>query len=404
MTFYYFAGALLGALVGTKISFPLFTIVTPIIVYYLTKRPKIALIVLFFLGANYLSNVTVDLKDVEFVGKVVSTQTKSSVLKGKVFIDGRWEKLPRKVLIWKEEPVGAIVYAKGYIYKQNGYPQLVIKPTFYATSTDFNIMYEIYSISENYRKELSKYDKTLVSLFGGREREDVFKESGLYHIFCVSGMHVSILFGLSYYLTGLLVYKKRIRLLISLIFPTAFVIASGISIVSVRALLMIYAATMFKMLDIKVHPINSLSFVGLVLLLNEPSLFFSASFYMSFFSTLGVLSATHKYTAGIGGFLGSAPFISTFSSVNLFSPLGTFLVSPFVSISLYLSVIGFSFYVLNLNFLTDFVLRFANFFAFLINKVAQLIAPLPKLPSNVYSFCILVVAFFIFLAHEGQTP
>ncbi len=404
MTFYYFAGALFGALVGTKISFPLFTIVTPIIIYYLTKKPKIALIVLFFLGANYLSNITVDLKDVEFVGKVVSTQTKSSVLEGKVSLDGPWEKLPRKVLIWKEEPVGAIVYAKGDIYKQAGYPQLVIKPTFYATSTDFNIMHKIYSTSESYRKELSKYDKTLASLFGGKGGDDTFKESGLYHIFCVSGMHVSILFGLSYYLTGLLIYKKRIRLPISLIFPTVFVIASGVNIPSLRALFMIYIATFFKILDIKVHPINSLSLVGLVLLLNEPSLVFSASFYMSFFSTLGVLSSTHKYTAGIGGFLGSAPFISTFSSVNLFSPLGTFLVSPLVSASLYLSVIGFFFYTLNLSFLSDFVLRFASLSTFLINKVAQLIAPLPKMPSSVYTFSILIIAFFAFLAHEGQTP
>lgn len=140
-------------------------------------------------------------------------------------------------------------------------------------------------------------------------------------------MHVSLLYIFSLSLAGLFTYKKIPKILIALIFPTIFVIGSGMNIPSIRALLMIYLWTLLRVLDIKINPINLVSLVGIAMVLSEPGIALSLSFYMTFFATLGVFASTNNITANIGGFLGSSPFVALIGSVNPFSIIATMLVS-----------------------------------------------------------------------------
>lgn len=380
---------------GTYFKFPPLLLLIPILFY---KRPRVALFVFFFLLANILTVPTVELKDTEFVGSVKAVNSGSSVLKLSYFDGKKWNGLDFDINVYSEEPLGTIVYAKGELRKTTTYPRYYLKPTFYATTTNYSsLSNKTYLQFDSFRTFANDIDPFYQNLFGKSARDDEFVKSGLYHIFCVSGMHVSLLYIFSLSLIGLFTYRKIPKMLIALIFPTVFVIGSGMNVPSMRALLMIYLSTLLKMLDIKIDPINLVSLVGMAMVISEPGVALSLSFYMTFFATLGVFVSTNNLTANIGGFLGSSPFVALIGTVNPFSIIATILVSFPVEIVMFGLTVSYIFYTIKINFLASLVLYGLQPFSWFTKFIARIFAQLPSLPNHFVISLAFATTFAIYL-------
>lgn len=399
LSFFYFGSALLGALVGAYFKFPPMFILVAIIPVVLFKNTRLSLFLAFFIMANLLVVKDVNIKDTQFVGVVKNVQEDSCIVKLKYYNGSEWEPLGFDVRIYKRELPGTIVYFIGELRKTSSYPRYYAKTSIYATSTNFDsITLKIYNSFERFRKFTNTIDPFYQNIFGNQSRDEIFIKSGLFHIFCVSGMHVSILYLFSSYLVSLITYRKTYRIIMSLMFPTIFVIGSGMNLPSIRALIMLYFSALFQLLDYKINPINTVSITGLIMVLTNPEIVYSLSFYMTFFATIGVLSAVNNLTANIGGFLGSAPYVSLISSVNPFSIIATPIVSWPVQIIMFGLSISYMLYILKLEFLSVFILNALLPFSWFIQIVAYIFSKFPTMPQHIVISVAFSATFVIYLA------
>lgn len=421
MTFYYFGASVLGSVVGTFLKFPPLFLLAPLVLW---KRQRLGLFFLFFLIANILvvrSTPLENVKNVEFVGQVRSKGTGSVVFSPSYHDGRRWRKLGFDVRVYVDGDVGDILYVKGELRRARGYPRFYVKPSFLATATNFTSPLALtYGKFKGFRRFVEDVDPFFSKLFGepetsaGRGKDgdsgdsltDDFVKSGLYHIFCVSGMHVGMLYLFSSWIVGLIFYSRNLRFTCSLIFPTLFVVGSGLNVPSIRALTMLYVSTIFKILDIRVHPVNVVSLTGLVMVILNPEVALSLSFYMSFFATLGILVVEGKKFAGVlsnvGGFLGSAPFVSTFAPVNPFSIVATPIVSLPVQLVMSGLTVSFLAHVAGLSLLSRVFLYLLLPFTSFVRFLASFVAKFPTLPSHGIVSLALVVTFAVFVAFTEE--
>lgn len=118
------------------------------------------------------------------------------------------------------------------------------------------------------------------------ETGTAFKVSGISHVIAVSGLHISILFGLIHILTG-----KR-RFLMALIgIPVLFLFAAivGFTPSITRATMMQTLCILASLFDREYDPLTGLGFSGLVMLIWNPLVIASVSFQLSFACMAGIL-------------------------------------------------------------------------------------------------------------------
>ena len=123
------------------------------------------------------------------------------------------------------------------------------------------------------------------------ETNTAFKVSGISHVIAVSGLHVSILFGLIYTLSG------RRRLLTALLGIPAVVIfaaVAGFSPSVVRAGIMQILVLIAMLFDKDYDQLTSLSFAALVMLAVNPMVITSVSFQLSVGCMLGIFLFSQK--------------------------------------------------------------------------------------------------------------
>lgn len=386
LTFYYFSASVIGALVGTVVRFPPYCLLAAISLY---KKPKVALFLFFFFLSNlilitnsHLENV----KNVEFVGTVKSVQDESSILSLSYYDGKRWRKLGYDVRLYERLDVGTIVYLKGELKRTRSYPVFYVKPDVIVKVRNYvSLKSKIFEAFRKFRNFSREVEPFYPSLFGEASRDEFFVKSGLFHIFCVSGMHVSMLYVISGKFVSFLVHRRSARLILPLILPTIFVLGSGLNIPAVRALAMIYVSALFKLIDVKINPVNVVSLTGLFMVLFNPEIVLSLSFYMTFLATLGVLIYEGKFKSflsGLGGFLGSAPFVSLVSGVNVLSPIATIIVSFPVQAIMFGLTLSFLSFVLSFHSLSKLLLYALLPFVWFVRFMASLFSKLPLLPSH----------------------
>ncbi|AMW32633.1 ComEC/Rec2 family competence protein [Fervidobacterium islandicum] len=398
-SFYYFGGAILGALMGTYFKFPLFFLVIPVALA-IFKKPKVAVFLLIFILSNmaFISNIDFSNKSVEFVGTVKAVQNGSSILRLSFFDGKRWRRMGVDVLIYEEEKLGTIVYFIGQLKRKGAYPIYYAKTDYCATVTNYeSLSARVFEHFERYRNFTNNVDPFYQNLFGANSRDENFAKSGLLHIFCVSGMHVSLLYLFTAYVIGMFTYRKWLRVMLSLTFPTIFVIGSGLNLPSLRALIMLYFAALLRLADYKVNAVNIVSLVGTGMVLFNPEIVYSLSFYMTFFATLGVLISENNFLSNIGGFLGSAPYVSLINPVNPFSIIATMLVSIPVQVLLFGLTTSYVLFSCNLFFLSAFILYALKPFAWFIQIVANWFAKLPTIPQHPIITIAFAMSFILYM-------
>lgn len=110
------------------------------------------------------------------------------------------------------------------------------------------------------------------------------RASGLSHIAAVSGMHLSILLAII-----CLIFPKKAALIISLPVMLGFAAMTGFSPSIVRALIMSSLLALAFLLRAEYDAITALTVAGAVIGFLNPFALCSASFLLSFFSTLGIV-------------------------------------------------------------------------------------------------------------------
>lgn len=125
----------------------------------------------------------------------------------------------------------------------------------------------------------------------GYEDNVAFQKSGMRHIVAVSGLHVSILFSVLYFLTG---RKRHLSLLIGLPLLLIFAAVAGFTPSVVRACIMQALVLLAAAVDREYDPATALSFSALVILFLNPLAITSVSFQLSVGCMIGIFAFSHR--------------------------------------------------------------------------------------------------------------
>ncbi len=142
-------------------------------------------------------------------------------------------------------------------------------------------------------------------LIGAREDvpEDLtegFRRTGSLHILALSGLHVSVIYGILIAALGFL-RSNAIRLLVATSVLLAYQILAGFMPSLLRATIMICLAGACILLDRDREPLNLLCLSGIVILLVDPFQAGSLSFQLSFLALAGILLLGPLVQRGLEG-------------------------------------------------------------------------------------------------------
>lgn len=131
-------------------------------------------------------------------------------------------------------------------------------------------------------------------LYGNREdvNDDllnIFKTTGIMHIFAVSGLHIGLLVSLLYFLFKKLKFNNKIIFVISAIVLLLFCYLCSFSAPVLRATIMALTVMFANIINKKNDSLNTLSFSGLILLFINPMSLFDGGFQMTYISVFGIL-------------------------------------------------------------------------------------------------------------------
>ena len=127
------------------------------------------------------------------------------------------------------------------------------------------------------------------------ETESHFRDAGITHLLCVSGLHVGIIALLAGHLLFFLSNRRRSRLfkgLFQLTIIWVFVILTGLSPGTMRAGLMFSLVVLGQMLFSRPPTLNTIAASALILLVVNPLLLFDVGFQLSYCSVFAIVTLT----------------------------------------------------------------------------------------------------------------
>lgn len=183
-----------------------------------------------------------------------------------------------------------------------------------------------------------------------------FINSGLLHILAASGMNVSIIFGIWFFIGTRLRLNYRLNILIGAGLVLVYTLMTGMGASVLRAALMIEFVLFGKMIDRNADGVALLFFVALILLLYNPAMIMEVGFQLSFIVTFALMyicppvlgRIDNKIAEFLAGCLliplvaqfWAAPiqmfYFNNFASYSVFANI---LITPFIMI---ISFIGFA--------------------------------------------------------------
>ena len=156
-----------------------------------------------------------------------------------------------------------------YIYKVKSYISNTIR-YLYKTNSDF-----INSIMLGQKDDLSQNEKL------------IFTRTGTSHIIAISGLHTGILSGLIIFMMGRI--NKIYKLVVLSIMMFLYSIMVGNSPSIIRSIMFMISLYLSFFLDRKIDKISTLSFVGILFVINNPYIIYNVSFQLSFLATLSII-------------------------------------------------------------------------------------------------------------------
>ena len=196
-----------------------------------------------------------------------------------------------------------------------------------------------------------------------------FARGGVSHLLAISGLHVTLLFGLLAGLLQLLCIPKKLRALLLLLAASGYLLLLGFPPSATRAVIMLGSVYISHLLSARADPLTSLGLSCALILAVTPYAVTDGGFWMSYLATLGLLTVlplVNRYLApkedkssllararaalcrtGIGLLAGlvaisfTLPVVaSVIKEMGILSPLSTLILTPFCGILLVLSLLS----------------------------------------------------------------
>lgn len=256
------------------------------------------------------------------------------------------------------------------------------------------------------------------------DTKQAFMKSGIFHILAASGMNVTLIFGIWFFIAKTLRFNYKFSIVFGMLLISVYTCMTGFGPPIIRAFLMLCLILIGKLADRAASTMSLLFIVAFLMLLYNPLLIFDVGFQLSFIVTFSLIltapvinfNIKNKY---VNSALGACmiPFIAQiFASplqmyyFNTFSPyfvMTNIAVIPVLSI---VSFLGFSSSLVALIpslaqkvcFVADFILnplllyivKAADFFSSLPYSVVYLKQP-SVLQLFLYFFIVIVSVLFI---------
>lgn len=208
-------------------------------------------------------------------------------------------------------------------------------------------------------------DKTALS---DSVRRD-FSRAGVSHLLAISGLHVTLLFGMLEGLLRLLRLPKRVRAVVLFVCALGYLTLLGFPPSATRAVVMLGAVYLSYLLSARADPLTSLGLAGALILAVTPYAVADAGFWMSYLATLGLVAVMPEvnriakeragrasllsvgfFKALTGIFVGlvamsfTLPVVAVvIGEMGVLSPVSTLVLTPFCGIVLVLSLLALPF-------------------------------------------------------------
>ena len=116
-----------------------------------------------------------------------------------------------------------------------------------------------------------------------------FREGGTFHVLVISGLHISFIGGIVFFLVRRLTKRRILQFVVPAILVWAYSIAVGGDASVVRAALMFTFAGFGTIIFREANALNSLGAAALILLVHSPKELFDPSFQLTFLSVLAIV-------------------------------------------------------------------------------------------------------------------
>lgn len=261
-------------------------------------------------------------------------------------------------------------------------------------------IYQIKNKVENIiNVNLSKNHAQLLKgiLFGdkslSKEMRDSFVDVGVAHVLAVSGLHVGFILSLILVISGILKWSTSIKLIFLTFILIFYIVITGASPSVIRASIMAWVSIFSKFINKNYDGLSALSLAGLIILLPNPLLIYTASFQLSFLASMGIILFYRIFLDYLKNFSKISKFISSalaitmaaqigtlpvnlyhFHQISIISIISNIIIVPFIGILLKGSIIAITVY-----FFIPFV---GSYFFFLISFVFELVIKMVKIFSS----------------------
>lgn len=285
-----------------------------------------------------------------------------------------------------------------YIYKAKSYISNTIR-YLYKTNSDF-----INSMMLGQKDDLSQNEKLM------------FTRTGTSHIIAISGLHTGILSGLIIFMMGKINKIYKLIVLSTMMFIYSTMVGNSPSII--RAIIFMISLYLSFFLDRKMDKISTLSFIGILFVINNPYIIYNISFQLSFLATLSIIYfygyINNKLNIKIISLTLSANILTipiiyyNFEGIPLVSILGNIIIVPFVGIIIYLAML--SLILFNINIYISSIVVYIN--RFILETIYVLLEKISNLdfayiaieePKLYYVIIYYIVVFLYMIYKEAKT-
>ena len=285
-----------------------------------------------------------------------------------------------------------------YIYKAKSYISNTIR-YLYKTNSDF-----INSMMLGQKDDLSQNEKLM------------FTRTGTSHIIAISGLHTGILSGLIIFMMGKINKIYKLIVLSTMMFIYSAMVGNSPSII--RAIMFMISLYLSFFLDRKMDKISTLSFIGILFVINNPYIIYNISFQLSFLATLSIIYfygyINNKLNIKIISLTLSANILTipiiyyNFAGIPLVSILGNIIIVPFVGIIIYLAML--SLILFNINIYISSIVVYIN--RFILETIYVLLEKISNLdfayiaieePKLYYVIIYYIVVFLYMIYKEAKT-
>lgn len=285
-----------------------------------------------------------------------------------------------------------------YIYKVKSYISNTIR-YLYKTNSDF-----INSMMLGQKDDLSQNEKLM------------FTRTGTSHIIAISGLHTGILSGLIIFMMGKINKIYKLIVLSTMMFIYSAMVGNSPSII--RAIMFMISLYLSFFLDRKMDKISTLSFIGILFVINNPYIIYNISFQLSFLATLSIIYfygyINNKLNIKIISLTLSANILTipiiyyNFEGIPLVSILGNIIIVPFVGIIIYLAILSLILFNINI-YISSIVVHINRFILETIYVLLEKISNLDfayiviEEPKLYYVIIYYIVVFLYMIYKEAKT-